>query len=530
MKSATHGGADRGGPAATALLAWAVASAVALLLYLPSYGGGFVSDDALYLTHNPLVGLPLLEALRRLPAQVIAANWSPVHHGFVYVEWLAFGSSPLGYRIVNVLLHATAAVLLSYAALRGRLPQPAAALAGALFLVHPVAVEAVAWISQSKTLLALALSLLCLERWLAHLEAPARAKLWACWTAGTLALLAKPTALPLPALLAVAAWTHGRGRGARLADLAPLAAFAGVVLFLQLSAQAAEGGVAAWFGGSPLATLRIVPWLLWRYVRLTLLPFDLVYGVQPAPLEGWLEPRLLGPLAGLAIVAALGARAIARSRRRALGVAWFLLFLAPVLQLVPMINLFADRYLYFALPGALVLFAEPLGERLLADRRVPALVSGAIIAAALLGFGAATLERAGRWANPLALYTEATQAYPFGRVGWTGLGAERMRRGDLDGAAQALLRSLAVHPPDGHVRAMLGEVRRQQGRFGKALYDFEEAERLSPSHVALEPFGPVRVTLGTHPFLEEIRRRAEELRREGYTPQPDDPATGVERP
>jgi len=493
----------------TLLLCYTAASAVCLLLYLPSYGAAFFSDDYLYLTYNPVVELPPLEALRSLPSQLISANWSPLHHAFVYAEWLLFGSSPLGYRIVNVLLHAAAGVLVSYAALRGRLPQPAAALAGVLFLVHPVAVEAVAWISQSKTLLALVLSLFCLERWLAHLEAPGRARLIACWTAGTLAFLAKPTALPLPGLLLVAIASHGRRRVGLLLDLVPLMAFAGVAFFLQLAAQGAEGGVAPWFGGSPAATARVIPWLLWRYVRLTLLPVDLVYGVHPAPLDHWLDARFLLPLAGLLGVGGVVAWRIARRPRRALAAAWFLLFLLPVLQLIPMINLFADRYLYFALPGALVLCAEPLGAGLLANRRLPSVLSGTIILAALVGLASLTLQRADTWADPEMLYREATRAYPLGRVGWTGLGGERMRRGDLEGAARHLRHSLAVYRGDGNVWAMLGDVRRRQGRYGQALYDYQEALRLAPSH----------------PFIEEIRDKAEALRRAGYRPSPDTPAT-----
>ena len=482
-------------------------SALALAIYAPSYRGPFVSDDYLYLEHNETLALPLGDALPRTLEVFCMGNWSPLHQLWLLLEWRLFGTDPLPYRIANVLLHTVVSLALVSAARRAGLSGRAAVAAGALFLVHPAAAEAVAWINQSKTLLAVALCLVSLERWLAYLQEGRRGQLVACTAAGALALLAKPAALPLPAILLAAVWTHGRRRQRAVLDVIPLALFAAVGLALNLAAQSMQGGVAPWFGGSPAATARMLPWIAWRYVRVAAAPFDLVHGVHPEPTQGWGDVRIWLPLAALAAVALLAAAAVRAHRQRALGVAWFALMLLPVVQLIPMIEVFADRYLYAALPGALALVADVGDSWARRAGRRAALGLAAALATLCVGFAALTVQRAALWANPEALYQQAADRYPLGRTGWTGLGAERHRKGDLDGAAAAYLRSLAVHPVDGHVRQLLGRVRLRQQQPARALYDLEESLRLAPDEAD----------------ADWTRRMVRQLRSRGFEPE-EDPA------
>ncbi len=491
------------------VIAGMIAASVAL--HAAGFGGPFLSDDFLYLHNSETLNQPVGSALRRIltTAYFTVGNWSPVHQLVLLAEWHALGKNPVGYRVVNAILHAVGAALFGAALRRGGLGRGASAFGAALLLVHPVAAEPVNWINQSKTLLASAFSLLAIERWLAHLDAPSRGRRNAVWAAGVLALLSKPSALLLVAVLAVASTTHGRPGQRRLRDLMPLAVATGVALLMNLLAQTLQGGVSPWFGGGPLGTAQILPWLRWRYVRLSLLPYDLVHGVHPAPIAGWDDPRLWLPLLGLLLVAAGLFLACRRQPRRIVAVVWFLAMLAPVLQVVPMINLFADRYLYVALPGALALTADAAGAiHARARGSGRAWAPNAVLAAGvavLMALGAVTVTRAQLWAHPESLYEEAAHAYPLGRTGWTGMGAERHRRGDLEGAVDAYLSSLAVFPDDGNVRQLLGRIRLRQRRPRLALYDFEETLRLNPYH----------------PDAEWIRRRVERLRAQGVTPMED---------
>jgi hypothetical protein len=487
------------------------ACALTLLLHRPGFGGPFISDDVLYIEHNPALALPIAAALRKVTLEpyYVLGNWSPVHELFLLAEWRAFGDHPLPYRIVNALLHAATTLAMVAAGRRVGLSRAGALAAGALFLVHPVAAEPVGWINQSKTLLSVGFSLVALERWLAHLAQPSRGRLLATAAAGAVALLAKPAAIPLPPLLLLAAWTHGPPGAPRRVwtDLVPLAAIGAVAFALGLVAQATQGGVAPWFGGGPLGTLQILPWLLWRYVRLVFAPFDLVHGVQPEPIQGWLDERFVWPVAALAAVAFLAVRAARARRERWLGIAWFVGMLLPVLQVVPMINLFADRYLYAALPGALWVIVDSVEAP--ARRRGPGALHALFGATALVAvlFAGYAHGRARKWGDPEQLYREATIAYPQGRAGWTGLGAELHKRGDLAGAAENYLHSLAVFRDDGQVRHLLGRVRLAQQRRGEALYDLELSLRLAP----------------THHDAAWSRKTVETLHEQGVEPTPDEP-------
>jgi hypothetical protein len=497
------------------LLIAASFAAVALLLHGPGVGGPFIADDLLYLEHNAALSLPLGEALRTLTLDryYVMGNWSPVHQLLLLAEWRGFGTNPLPYRVTNVLLHALVALAMVVAGRRIGLSRPAAFAAGTIFLVHPVAAEPVGWINQSKTLLAVGFALCALDRWLVWLREPRPGRAVAATVLGALALLAKPAAIPLPAILLLAAWTHGREVPLRRAALwlIPLATIGTLAFALGLAAQATQGGVAPWFGGGPLGTLRILPWIGWRYVRLVFAPFDLVHGVHPAVVSGWSDERLLWPAAALVAVALLVVRACLLRRERWLAAAWFFGMLLPVMQGIPMINLFADRYLYVALPGALWLIADTVDTA--ARRRGAGTQHAAFGVLAILTvlFAGFSHGRARKWADPESLYREATIAYPLGRTGWTGLGAELHKQGDLAAAAQAYLESLAVFREDAHVRHLLGRVRLEEQRRDLALYDFEAALRLAP----------------THPNASWTRLQVERLRARNVRPAPDEPSTPV---
>jgi tetratricopeptide (TPR) repeat protein len=191
---------------------------------------------------------------------------------------------------------------------------------------------------------------------------------------------------------------------------------------------------------------------------------------------------VLLPLLGLLASSAALILAVRRCPRLALAAGWFVLALLPVIQLVPMTTVFADRYLYVALPGALALACDAFGTWLARAHGARRTITLAALAVLLVALAVGTRERSRLWANPEALYAEAVAAYPAGRAGWVGLGAERHRRNDPEGAAAAYLRALALDPNDGHVRHLLGRARLLQERLGEALYDLEEALRLAPRH------------------------------------------------
>lgn len=435
----------------------------------------------LYVEHNAVLELPPAALLRTFHEPLfLVGNWAPVHVSFLYLENALFGRHPLGYRIANVVLLAACAAALRALAGRAGASPGGALLAATLFVAHPASVEAVAWISQSKTLLALLFALLALERWLAHLETPAASRLAAALALAALALLAKSAVVLLPVVFAVGWYTHARRVGPDVWAVALTMAFAAYVALVNVKAQGAQGGIATWFGGSPEATARILPAVIWRYLRMALLPYDPVFCVQPETVDSWLDGRVWLPLLGIAAALALAGFAVARDRRFGLAVAWVGASLLPVVQVVPMTTVYADRYLTMALPALLVLVAEPVARlRLWQERPGAGRLAASLVVLLLAGRSA---WQARLWAQPEALFLQSVAAYPSSRHGWTGLGGERHQQGRLEEAAEAYQRALAIEPHDGWVHALLARVRLQQGEEPRALFHLEAALRDGPQH------------------------------------------------
>ena len=157
--------------------------AVGLAVYAPSFEGQFLSDDLHYVRHNEYIHTPSFENLVDIwnPTSEVAElveNYAPVHLSLHSLEWQFFGPEVTGYHVVNVLLHAWAALLLALLFRRSGIAGWSSAMGAAVFLLHPANVESVAWISQLKSSSALVLSLGAI---LLHPKRPAFALVLSPW-------------------------------------------------------------------------------------------------------------------------------------------------------------------------------------------------------------------------------------------------------------------------------------------------------------------------------------------------------------
>ncbi|MEW6270859.1 MAG: O-GlcNAc transferase, partial [Thermodesulfobacteriota bacterium] len=187
------------------------------MAYLPALDNGFVWDDDDYVTANST--LRSLDGLRRIWLEPGAVpQYYPLTFTTLWLDYQIGGLAPLGYHLVNVLLHALAAIL-AWLVLR-TLGVPGAWLAGALFAVHPVHVESVAWIAERKNVLS---GVLYLGAMLAYLRSRGIGPGGTTRHAGALyalalllflgGLLAKTVVCTLPAaLLLLVWWQRGRAR------------------------------------------------------------------------------------------------------------------------------------------------------------------------------------------------------------------------------------------------------------------------------------------------------------------------------
>jgi len=395
-----------------------------------------VSDDTLYLDHPLVRELSLAGSLRILnpasDASFSVSNYAPVHLLLHAAALRVFGDDPTGHHVVNVLLHALASVLLVALFVRSGLPRAAALCGGALFLAHPANVEAVAWISQLKSVAALVLALAAL---LAYPKRPALASV--CFV---LALLVKAHAVFALPVAALFEWQRtGRVRWRWMAAWALLFAAHSVAEIASHERNQLAGST---LRDEPFTWLRTIVAIAVRYLAMAATSYGVsaFHETEPArsPFDAWF-------LLGLVTLAALCWRVVATLRRRSVEAVfwlWALFAFAPVSQVFPFLYPMGDRYLYFILPGLIgagLCLACAALARVPAPRQRAAAAAALALTASLAGaFAWRSAARAAIWRSAATLTADAALHYPDG-VSANLLRARRAAlAGDVDGVIAAL--------------------------------------------------------------------------------------------
>lgn len=473
---------------------------ITLIVYLPVWHAGLIWDDGTFVLNNPLIRAA--DGPYQFWFSTQPVSYYPVTSTMFWLEWRLWGNAPFGYHLVNVLLHSLNAVLL-FRAFRW-LNVPGAWLAAALFAVHPVNVESVAWISERKNTLAMffcLLSVLCYLRFyavprtarspLGHVtdgQAPAvhhRHWYWLSLGAFLLALLSKTGAAPLPFLLfGLAWWQNGQVQRRDIARSVPFF-FASVVV----------GSISHWFEVHRAIGSDFVPaesfwirlagagWAAWFYLYQAVVPIDLrpIYprwSIDAGQWYSWLPLLLLG----------LGALSCWRYRATlgkgvALSLGYFLVMLLPVLGFLD-INFMrysrvADRWQYFAIIGPLALGAAAMFPvRGLADQR--RFWATAFGGAVLCVLGALSYRQCRIYADPLTFWQAAVAGNPDSSVAHNNLGTVLMERGRLDEAKAHFQRVVEMDPDHAMAHYNLGGVLRRQRQVDEALAQFQRAVDMAP--------------------------------------------------
>ncbi|HEY6009546.1 MAG TPA: hypothetical protein VIU40_14570, partial [Geobacteraceae bacterium] len=337
--------------------------ATLLALVAAVYGGvwehGFLVnwDDNVYVTGNETVRGISAAHLRTAFTTFFVGNYAPLQIVSYMLDYTVWGLRAGGFLLTNVLLHG-AAGLLFYALLVKLHGRRLWAFIGAfIFLLHPVQVESVAWVSQRKNVLAMVFFLVALLLYCAYRQEAGRHRrlAYACSLAAfALALLAKAVTVVLPLVLVcldVCFLEQGAWRR-RLADKAPyLLAAAAVALLTYISQDPAiGGGRSEYWGGSLPATLLTMAPVLVRYLGMIVWPLQL----SPAyaqPFKETVDGQVLLSLLVLLLLVGGGFRLFRRDRRLAFWLLFAALAILPVSQFVPLVTLMNDRYLYFPLLG-----------------------------------------------------------------------------------------------------------------------------------------------------------------------------------
>jgi tetratricopeptide (TPR) repeat protein len=464
---------------------WFVGAAIvvaAFLAYWPSLRGGFLWDDDGHVTG---AALRSVDGLRRIWTEPGATQqYYPVLHTAFWAEHRLWGDAAAGYRLINLLLHLASACLL--VRILRRLEIRGAWLAAAVFALHPVCVESVAWISEQKNTLSLFFYLAALLVYLRFDTGRARRHYGVALVLFALALGAKTVTATLPAALLVIFWWR-RGRLEWRRDVVPL------LPWFALSAVA--GTFTAWMernligaSGTEFSLTFVQRGLvagraLWFYVGKVFWPAELCF-VYPRWRFETVEPRMFFfPVGVLAVFMALWA---IRGRTRAplAGALFFAGSLFPALGFVNvypfLFSFVADHFQYLACLGVIVPVAGGLTA---AWARWPAgwrtAGRGAAVAG-LAALGVLTWQQSRLYVDASTLYTETLRRNPDCWMAAYNLGNLRLKQGELAAAVEFFDWTIALRPDDADAFTNRGAALRRLGRPEEAIASYREALRRAP--------------------------------------------------
>ena len=464
-----------------------VLAAVTILVYRPAWNGGFLWDDDYYITNNELLTAP--DGLRRIWFSLDSpSQYFPLVYTTFRVELALWGLNPTGYHWINLVLHVANALLVW--AVLARLKIPGAWLAGAIFSLHPVQVESVAWITEGKNVLMGFFFLLTLLAWMAFVDERTKRR-WLFYGLALilylLALSAKTTACTLPAALFLILWLEDqRISWKRIFQIVPF-----VVLGL------AMGSLAIWWeryhqGTSraiftflnPIERILVASRAVWFYLSKLIWPSKLTF-IYPR----WdiASTHLLGYvwlLAGLIVCMVIYFLRRYLGRSIEVAAAFFVATLSPVLGFIMLYTFrytfVADHYQYLACIGPIALVSAGLVN--LADTfkksRVVILTAALCIVTVL-----ATLawRQAAMYANIETLWRTTLARNPGCWMAHNNLGIVLFEKGQLDEAIAHYRRTLQMQPNFWDADYNLGTALLGKGDVDEAILYCEKAVAKEPN-------------------------------------------------
>jgi hypothetical protein len=437
---------------------------VTIAVYSPVNNHPFVNlDDPKYVTENPHIkdGLSLSVAVWAV-THGYAANWHPLTWMSHALDIQMFGFDPAGHHDENVVFHAVDAILLFLVLKRAAGYNWRSFMVAAVFALHPLNVESVAWIAERKTLLSTFFCLLALGayRWYASKPSVLRYTIMAALF--VLGLMSKPQIIMLPLVLLL--WDYwplqrmfAEGRqplpgiggippkslGWLIKEKIPLFFICIVDAGMTLIAQHVTGGAQ--------------PFTLWvrmenafvsytRYLQKAFWPTHLaLYYPHPGRTLHWWQVG--ASMVTLLLITILAARA-RNHRYLIVGWLWFLIMLVPMIGLVQAdVQGMADRYAYTSFIGLFIMLCWGLSD-FVAERHLPRALLPAVSVLVLIALTSVTWRQIGYWQDNISLWAHSAEVSPGNWKAEYLLGGSQDAAGLHDAAAQSYFRAAAINPTD----------------------------------------------------------------------------------
>ncbi len=493
-------------------------------------------DDTLYVTNNGHVQAGLTrEGVIWSLTTTHASNWHPLTWLSHMLDCQIYGLKAGGHHLTSLLFHIANALLLFLVLKQMTGAMWRAAFVAALFALHPLHVESVAWVAERKDVLSTFFWMMTMWAYVRYVAAPGFCRYVSTLLLFALGLMAKPMLVTLPfVLLLIDYWPLGRFRMKRSDDAAmapshrsgdassprlvvfrliwekmPLFILAGVSSVVTFFVQ--QTGGATW-------SLETVPMMMRVANALISYVYYIAKMVWPSnlavfyPYENVL-PVWQGLGAGLLLVG-LSLLALREARRFpyvAVGWLWYLGTLVPVIGLVQVgEQAMADRYTYVPLIGLFIVFAwgaVDLARRLRPQMPLLSTATGGVLLACMICSNIQTSH----WRNTMTLFQQALDVTANNYLAYNNVANVLASQGKLEQAVASYSEALRVKPDYVNARNNLGTTLHDQGKFGEAVAHFSEALRIKPDSV--EAHNNLGITLVAQGKIDEaIAHHFEALR------------------
>jgi len=457
-----------------------------LVAYARLHANAFLSfDDVDYITQNPRVlagisGSGIAWAFQSLRG----ANWHPLTLISHMLDCELFGVNPVGHHAVGLAWHLASTLLLFHLLRRMTGKVGPSAFVAAVFALHPLHVESVAWAAERKDVLSTFFWIAATLAYVRWTERPCAARYAVLLALYALGLLSKPMLVTLPfTLLLLDAWPLGRlsALWPRVREKLPLfllAAASSVVTFL---VQRAEGamilGERTSLGSRIANALVSYAAYLWK----SILPVDLAVH-YPYPVGGHPAWKVAGAALLLLVLTAIAIRQARARPWLAVGWFWYLGTLVPVIGIVQVgEQSMADRYTYVPMIGLSVAVAFGVEELARRSKAARGIATG-LFAACVLAWTACTFVQVGYWKDDKTLFTHTVRIEPGDHMAHGVLGLVAYKEERFDDAIAEYREALRLNPGYAQWSNNMGMALTRSGRVEEGRVQFEAALASDPHH------------------------------------------------
>ena len=495
----------RASPQRQGLILLGVAFVLTIIIYGPVLQGDFVWDDQGHFESNLIIRRLTFPRLAEIFTSTVYDIYIPLTVFSFALEYPISHGAPFFSHLNNLLLHLGVMFLVYRLALQAGGTERAAGMAALIFGIHPLHVEAVAWISSRKDVLSTFFYLLALLQYMTYLRTKERVRYLLMLLFGLLSMLAKPMAASLPVILLVCdSFTGRRLTRTVLLEKLPLALMLFPLAWITLTRNIGHGT-------APVST-QILAWT-WTgmfYIQKFFIPLGLcpLYD-WPGPVSWRTGAYLNAVLAGVLACTALF---ILRNKK------WFyfpfLFYLGTiflVLRTNPSsagLNPVADRFMYlpslgFCLAIGAVCDRLPTVFENKMPGRFPWMQAAA--AAVVCGLVLSAFQQALIWKDGYSLWGYVLSRNPLNPVAHYNLGLTFLRDDDKGAAKEHFLAAARVHSTDARNYNNLGNLFYEEGRFQEAKSYFATAVRLNPDYAqAYSNYGVVLMEEGDYVRAQEL--------------------------